>query len=232
MFHKVDETPAGARHPGNYVSPALFDELLGALRTWGYASITLEQWLAWRNGKGTLPERPVVITFDDGYRSNRDIAWPILKRHGFSATIFLVSDYLGRTNAWDADELQEPLLTAADVRELRAEGMAFGSHTRTHVALPHLDRDAAFAELRLSREALEALLHEPVRVLCYPYGKQNAQVRKVALEAGYDAAVRGLGRLNAKGQDPLELRRIKLDNRSSAGWLRWELFRLRWMMFG
>ena len=232
MFHKVAEMPAGARHPGNYVSPALFDEVLGALRAWGYVSVTIEQWLAWCEGRGTLPERPVVITFDDGYRSNRDVAWPILKRHGFSATVFLVSDFLGRTNAWDADEIQEPLLTADDVRVLHGEGMAFGSHTKTHAALTQLDRDTALVELRSSREALEAILGEPVRILCYPYGKQNAEVREVAREAGYAAGVRGRGRLNGRGQNPLELRRIKLDNGRSARWLRWELFRLRWLMFG
>lgn len=232
MFHKVAEMPAGVRYPGNYVSPALFAGVLRALRDWGYESIRVEDWLAWRDGTQALPPKPVVITFDDGYRSNRDVAWPILDEHGFRATIFLVSGCLGRTNAWDSEEVQEPLLSADDVRELRREGMSFGSHTKTHVALTALGRDAALAEMRDSRLELSEVVGAPVQVLCYPYGKQSAEVRAWAREAGYRAALRGQGRLNGPRQDPFELRRIKLDNHRSVGWLRWELLRLRWLSFG
>lgn len=231
MLHKVADTPAAARHPGNYLSPTRFDAILGALRGWGYDSITIDRWLDWREGRATLPARPVVITFDDGYRSTMEVAWPILRRHGLSATVFLVSDLLGQTNRWDADEIQEPLLSATDVRDLRREGMTFGSHTRTHAPLTRLEPAAALEEMRGSRLALESVLGEPVRVLCYPYSKQDVRVRRLAREAGYKAATRGGGQLNGKRRDPFALRRIKLDNTASPAWLRRELLRLRWLVF-
>lgn len=231
MFHKVAEMPAGARYPGNYVAPALFDELLGSLRRWGYESVAIDDWLLWRDGAATMPKKPIVFTFDDGYRTNREIAWPLLQQHGFTGTIFLVSDLLGQTNRWDPEEIQEPLLSMEDVRVLRREGMRFGSHTRSHAALTRVGTRAALEEMRGSRWVLEDLLGEPVRTICYPYSKQNQEVRQLAQDAGYSAGVRGLGRLNSRSQDPFELRRIKIDNRSSPGWLRRELARLTWLVF-
>jgi peptidoglycan/xylan/chitin deacetylase (PgdA/CDA1 family) len=231
MFHKVDTMPAGAVHHGNYVDPALFEALLQSLRGDGYESVTIEQWLAWKAGRATLPARPIVFTFDDGYRSNMEVAWPIMQRHGFTGTIFLVSDLIGSTNRWDADEIQEPLLARDEILELRAAGMTFGSHTRTHAALTRLSLAELRSELEESRLTLEALLGEPVRVLCYPFGKQNPEVRRAASLAGYTAAVRGLGRMNSRWQDQFALRRIKVTNATTPGSLRRQLATLRWLVW-
>src|SRR5439155_1384889 len=81
---------------------------------------------AYRRGERLLPPRAIIITFDDGYRSNRTIALPLLRQYGFGATIFLVTAQLGKTNAWDRDELKEPLLDAADIRSMQAEGRGGG----------------------------------------------------------------------------------------------------------
>src|SRR3989449_5723950 len=213
MYHKIDRLPSppGARHPRNYVLPEQFAAQLAALRRWGYQTISFGDWLAYRRGAGTLPRRPIILTFDDGYRSTYEIAWPLLRRHGCTATVFLVSDLVGKTNAWDADELQEPLLGPVEIVELRAGGIEFGSHTRTHVALTTVTPHQAKAELGDSRAALERLLGEPVRVLCYPYGKQNPAVRALAREAGYEAAVIARRRLNSTATDPFRLTRLRID---------------------
>src|SRR5438270_9917959 len=158
MYHKVDRIPPGARHRGNYVLPTEFEKQLEALKSWGYSSISFSEWTAYRRGEGKVPARPLVITFDDGYRSTLSNAWPILRAAGFSATIFLVSALIGKTNSWDEDEIQEPLLDDKDVLQMRREGAAFGSHTRTHVALTKTPQDIASRELADSREELEALL--------------------------------------------------------------------------
>ena len=228
MYHRVEELPHDAVHATNFVRPPQFAAQLSALRRWGYGSVTFDDWLTYRSDRGAFPRRPVIITFDDGYRSVRDVAWPILKEHGFSATTFLVSDAVGGTNRWDADERQVSLLDAGDVRALRAEGMSFGSHGRTHRPLARIPLADATEELVRSRQDLEALLDEPIRLLSYPYSNQSSAVRRAAQQAGYTAAVRGRGRMNRPHVDPLGLRRIKIDFRTSIGALRWRLFRERW----
>jgi len=170
-----------------------------------------------------------MLTFDDGYRSIIDNAWPQLRAHGFDATTFLVTGQLGGTNAWDADERQDALLSAEDVLALRGEGMRFGSHTRTHRPLTRLPLTAVEDELRTSRRDLEEVLGEPVVTLAYPFNNQSRVVREAARRAGYTAAVRGTGRMNRRATDPLALRRIKVDYRMSVGDLRWRLFRERWL---
>ena len=231
MYHKIDRLPPppGARHPRNYVLPEQFDAQLAALRRWGYQTISFGDWLAYRRGAGTLPRQPIILTFDDGYRSTYEIAWPLLQRHGSTATVFLVSDLIGKTNAWDADEIQEPLLGPGEIAAMRAGHIEFGSHTKTHAALTTLPLPRAVAELRDSRTALERLVGDPVRVLCYPYGKHNPAVRTLAREAGYEAAVIARRRLNSAATDPLRLARLRMDPNTRLQRLRWTLIQLRWL---
>ena len=227
MYHKVDRIPPKAKHVGNYVLPEAFESQLAALRSWSYESIGFEQWLEFRKNGGQLPRRPLIITFDDGYRSTYLNAWPALKRAGFSATVFLVSDLIGKTNSWDADEIQEPLLNDREILEMRAAGIAFGSHTKTHAALTKISESQAKLELAGSRRTLEELLGSPVTTLCYPYAKQNSAVRAIAREAGYKSAVIGRGGLNRRSTDPYALRRIKIDTRTSLRSLKLALLRGR-----
>ncbi|MGQ0714785.1 MAG: polysaccharide deacetylase family protein [Gemmatimonadaceae bacterium] len=230
MYHRVEDIPPDAAYPTNFVRPAQFRDQLAALRDWGYHGVTFADWLASRGDRRVpLPKRPLIVTFDDGYRSMLDGAWPAIRAHGWSATTFLVTGHIGGTNAWDPNERPAPLLTADDVLALRREGMTFGSHTRSHRPLTHLPAPAVEAELAASRRDLERLLGEPVWTLAYPFNNQNADVREAARRAGYRAAVRGTGRMNRRSTDPLALGRIKVDYRMSVSDLRWRLARARWL---
>ena len=229
MYHRVEEIPPDAMHRTNFVRPLQFSEQLAALRDWGYRSITFEDWLAYRAHIQPLPTFPLIITFDDGYRSVADNAWPVLRSHGFSATTFLVTGQIGGTNVWDPDERQDSLLSADEVRALRREGMHFGSHTRTHRPLTRLTPIETKEELDRSRRDLEGLLGEAVTTLAYPFNNQNRAVREAARRAGYAAAVRGTGHMNRRITNPMALRRITVDFRMSLGGLRRRLFRERWL---
>jgi peptidoglycan/xylan/chitin deacetylase (PgdA/CDA1 family) len=211
MYHKVDRILPGTRYPGNHVLPEAFDQQLAELKRWNYQSITLDQWIAYKEKRAGLPRRPIIITFDDGYRSTYHTAWPILRRHGFSATVFLVSSLIGKTNAWDADERQEPLLDVGEIREMQSEGITFGSHTQSHRALTRISLEEAAQELQDSRKTLESFLDRPVTALCYPFAKQNRIVRGLTRRAGYSTAVIGRGGTNRVWTDPYALRRIKID---------------------
>jgi peptidoglycan/xylan/chitin deacetylase (PgdA/CDA1 family) len=231
MYHRVEEIPPDAVHRTNFVRPAQFSEQLVALRDWGYRSVSFDDWLAYRDHGRPLPSRPIILTFDDGYRSVADTAWPLLRSHGFDATTFLVTGQIGGTNAWDADERQDALLSADHVLALRRDGMRFGSHTRTHRPLTRISVASVEEELRQSRRDLEELLGESVYVLAYPFNNQNRAVRRAARHAGYTVAVRGTGRMNRRTTDALGLRRLKVDFRMSLRDLQWRLFRERWLRF-
>ena len=229
MYHKIDHIPAGARHVRNYVLPDQFAAQLDALRRWGYQTISFADWLAHRAGAAPLPRRPIILTFDDGYRSTHDIAWPLLRRFAFTGTVFLVSDLIGKTNTWDADEIQEPLLDEPEIAAMQAAGITFESHGRTHAPLTTAGADRALDELASSRGALTQRLGRPVRVMCYPYGKHNAAVRALTQRAGYEAAVVTGRRMNRAGTDPYRLARLRIDARTSLARLGWTLFQLRWL---
>jgi peptidoglycan/xylan/chitin deacetylase (PgdA/CDA1 family) len=211
MYHKVQVIPPEPGYLRNYVLPAQFDRQLTALAAWGYTTITMEQWVEIRARRQKSPKRPIAITFDDGYRSVYENAWPLLRSRSMAATVFLVASVIGKTNQWDANEVQEPLLNLAEISEMQRGGICFGSHTLSHRPLTELSRPELLDELTRSRKVIEALLGQPVNTLAYPYNKHNRQVRALARRAGYHAAVLGRGRINARWTNPQALMRIAID---------------------
>ena len=229
LYHKIEEIPPGARHPRNYVRPKQFEAQLAALKSWGYTSIALEDWLEKRAAGGGMPSQPIVLTFDDGYRSNYEIAWPILRHYGARATLFLVADNIGGTNRWDADEIQQTLLSPDEIQAMQADGIRFGSHTCTHRSLIHLTETEALKELTQSRSKLENLLGRPVITLAYPYNNNNIRVRSLARRAGYQAAVLGRGSVNAPWTSHWALRRIQIEPQTTIEELKYRLSSWRWL---
>jgi peptidoglycan/xylan/chitin deacetylase (PgdA/CDA1 family) len=186
---------------------------MDALLLWGYRTISLEQWLDYRAGRlRSLPDKPLVLTFDDGYTCFDRHAWPVMRARGLRGTVFLVAGEIGGWNSWDRDERREPLLGAGRIAALHAEGVHFGSHSVTHPPLAKIPPARAREELTRSRRVLSDLLGTDVTTFAYPFSNQNAAVRAMAREAGYRCAVRGKGRMNWRWTDPFGLRRIKVDH--------------------
>lgn len=232
MYHKVDEVPPGAKNPRNFVNPAQFAAQMDALVAWGYQSVTFDQWIDYRNGLvKTLPPKPLLVTFDDGYTCFADNAWPVMKKRGIGATVFLVSSQIGKSNAWDDGEMPFPLLDATRVRTLQGEGVEFGSHGVSHRPLARLASDEAFQELNKSRWVLTELLERDVNVFAYPFSNQSREVRTLAQQAGYRCAVRGKGRMCSKRTDPFGLYRIKVEPETTVASLRSTLMRERLRIF-
>ena len=232
MYHKVDEVPPGTKNPGNFVSPARFAEQMDALVAWGYQSVSFDQWIDYRNGLiKTLPPKPLIVTFDDGYTCFDENAWPAMKKRGIRATVFLVSSQIGKTNTWDEGEVSFPLLGAPRIRALQDEGVEFGSHSVSHKPLARLASVDAFQELNKSRWALTELLDRDVNVFAYPFSNQSREVRALAQQAGYRCAVRGKGRMCSKRTDPFGLYRIKVEPETTVASLRSTLLRERLRFF-
>jgi peptidoglycan/xylan/chitin deacetylase (PgdA/CDA1 family) len=230
MYHKVDELRPGVRYPGNYVAPRAFEQQMNALTMWGYRTIRLDEWIDYREGRvHTLPEKPLVVSFDDGYTCFDRNAWPVLRARGMRAVVFLVGSQIGGYNAWDKDERREPLLSATRIRDLQREGVDFGSHTHSHLPLAKIDPRKALDELMQSRAEIGEVLGRAVTSLAYPFSNQSETVRKLARDAGYSCAVRGKGRMNSTRVDPFGLRRIKVEPSTTVQQLRRVLFRERYL---
>jgi glycosyltransferase involved in cell wall biosynthesis/peptidoglycan/xylan/chitin deacetylase (PgdA/CDA1 family) len=209
MYHAFSADGDGER----FVMPArVFSRQMRLLALLRYRVIPLaELATALREGR-PLPRRAVVLTIDDGYRDNAEVALPILRRRGFAADVFLVSERLGAGNDWDeeGDVAGRPTLSAEQIEQMRAAGIRFGAHTRTHRALTEAGEAELAAELRGSRQDLEAKLGEGVETLTYPYGLHDERVVEATREAGFSAACTIEAVPARPGDDPLRIPRVEI----------------------
>ncbi len=186
MYHQVGPFASPKLHRAGYCHVRRFRAQMAWLRRFRYNVIGLDHLLDGLYGDATLPPRAVVLTFDDGYENFREHAWPVLRRHGFPATVFVVANHIGGRAEWLGDgQAKAPLMDADTLRSLSAEGVSFGSHTLSHPRLSRLDEATQRREIHESKVRLEALLGVPVRHFCYPYGDYDARSRALVAEAGY-----------------------------------------------
>lgn len=211
LYHRV--APEGSPGTARYrVTPQAFEEQLRYLRDAGFRGAGLDEWAEAMAARRALPGRAVAFTFDDGYRDFLTWAWPALRRHGFTATVFLVAERIGGTNEWDASSGEElPLLGWEEIRRLQEEGVAFGSHGCRHRALPTLPNAEVARVLARSRRMLEEGLGTPVTALAYPWGLSDGAVRHFAAACGYLVGLDSKGGRSRLHGDPLNLPRIEVE---------------------
>jgi len=199
MYHSVNyETQKNV----NTVHPQNFARHLEFLKKNHYQVISLPELVQAIAAHKPLPRKSVVITFDDGYEDNYTHAFPLLKRFGFPATIFLIADEIGKAG----------YLTLEQIKEMEKAGVTIGAHTRTHAYLPELSVDRQLEEVTGSKKILEKKLGHPVEHFAYPNGGFSEQIKILVREAGFKAACatnRGYDRLN---QDRYELKRIRFGD--------------------
>ena len=177
LYHHVGpDRPAAMR--GLTVSPERFEKHIRRLAQRGYQGISPADWLRWRRGGEGLPAKPVLITFDDGYEDLVEYAFPVLRRYGFSAAVYIVTRQLGGTNAWDEGRGWGTLrlMTAGQIQHWAAHGIEFGGHSRTHADLTNLSAAKLADEVAGSAADVEQLLGSRAVSFAYPYGLHNQQV--------------------------------------------------------
>jgi peptidoglycan/xylan/chitin deacetylase (PgdA/CDA1 family)/glycosyltransferase involved in cell wall biosynthesis/SAM-dependent methyltransferase len=169
-------------YPELTIAPARFERHLQWLRGWGYQGITPSQWARWRTGHASLPRRPVILTFDDGYADTAEHAFPLLKRYGFPATVFAVAGELGGTNRWDEHlgSGSHRLMDEDQIRNWAANGIEFGAHSLTHPDLTCLPAQQARHEIERSRDLLADVIGQPITSFSYPYGYHDGQTEAIA----------------------------------------------------
>lgn len=202
----------GDARDGLTTTMADFQRHLDVLAGWGATVLPLDE-ACGLLADGRLPERAVALTFDDGYASVLERAWPELQARGLPATLFAVSGRLGpgARFPWDAAHPRGSdlvrLATAGELRAAVASGLDVGSHTVTHRWLPSLSRAEVTDEVTRSRRDLEDLLGREITSFAYPMGGWTPAIRDQVATAGYRVAITCDRGRNRRGQDAIALRR-------------------------
>jgi peptidoglycan/xylan/chitin deacetylase (PgdA/CDA1 family)/GT2 family glycosyltransferase len=215
MYHALGQP--GESSGRFIVSVRQFKRQMAWLRWAGYRVLGLEELLEYRREHRLPPGRSVVLTFDDGYADNRQLAFPILQAHHFTAIFFLVTANVGGKNTWDDNgELAgRSLLSWSDIREMVSAGMQVGAHTRHHVALPAVSAAEAEQEIGGSRADLERQLGRAVRAFAYPYGLLDETTPRTVARAGFDGACCSRSGPNTSVVSSYLLRRLEIRGTDS-----------------
>ena len=210
LYHSVSEdtTPHFRRYS---VRPEGFIAHLDYLREHQYTPLTVSQLArAITDRAAPLPDRPVVITFDDGLADFYTSALPALVSHHFAATLYITTGFVGHTSRWLAPlgEGARPMLTWSQIAEIQAQGVECGAHSLSHPQLDLIGRAAARDEITGAKNQLEQRLGRPVETFAYPNGYYTATVRRLVREAGYRSACGVKHAMSARTDDCFALARL------------------------
>jgi peptidoglycan/xylan/chitin deacetylase (PgdA/CDA1 family) len=151
------------------------------LKILGYQGLSMRDLLPYLEGekKGKV----VGITLDDGFQNNLQNAVPILRKYNFTATCYIVSEQLGKTNSWDEKHgiPQKPLMNIKEIKEWLASGMDIGVHTANHINLVEVDIEIAKQEIESCKKKVENIFDCRIDDFCYPFGRVNEKNDKFTL---------------------------------------------------
>jgi len=204
-FHALD----GERASVASLLPAVFERGISKLCANGYSTINLMEAVACLRQRRPFPRRAVVITFDDGYGSVYEHAFPVLQRHGLCATLFLTTGngVSARNGRLLPSFNGRVMLSWAQIREMHSAGNTFGAHTLTHPDLTRLSPAQVRSEVCGSKKIIEDALGVAVASFAYPYGRHDSQVRDIVAEHFSCACSDRLGMVDA-GSDVYAIERV------------------------
>jgi peptidoglycan/xylan/chitin deacetylase (PgdA/CDA1 family) len=198
MYHRFNDEDCSI-----CVTPENFARQMKYLRDKGYDVISLDELVRGIKNKRSFSHNSVVITTDDGYIDNYIYAYPVLKKYGFPATMFIITDSIGK----------QGFISWGQIEEMAAGNITFGGHSKSHKYLPSIkEEDVLWDEIFGCKKVLEGRISRPVDYFCYPVGGFTEGVKLMVRRAGYKGACstnRGFAELN---QDVYELKRVKVSN--------------------
>jgi peptidoglycan/xylan/chitin deacetylase (PgdA/CDA1 family) len=188
------------------VEPHVFEQQMKYLKDNGYRVISPRQLLDFLEYRRQIPKKSVLITMDDGYKSVYEVAWPILKKYDFTATLFVYTDYVG---------ISKKAITWDELRVLKANGFTIGSHSVAHSDLTKRNQDETEQdfqdrlkkEIFMSKQIIDSKLGQDTLFFSFPYGRYNADLMNRVKSAGYKIAVTVDRGSNPFFSNPLALKR-------------------------
>ena len=209
MYHSVSDV-AHSRFRRFTIAPHVFAEQMAYLYQHGYTPITVTQYIkALTQKTHTLPDRPVVLTFDDGFADFFTAALPRLKQYNFAATLYVATAFIGDTSRWLLYEREAArlMLNWEELTEISNSGIECGAHSHSHPQLDILPYIQAQNEIIQSRKLLEQHLYCEVSSFAYPFGYHTSRIRQLVREAGYTSACAADNTLCSNPYDPFSLAR-------------------------
>ncbi len=206
LFHYVEyvKDPGDTIRKSLDTTPSLLDEEIKTLSDSGYTFLTMSDLENIIAGKTSSPAKPVVLTFDDGYRDFYTDAYPILKKYHARAVAYIVTGFLDKPNNMDWSQ----------VKQIASDGLVeIGAHTVDHPNLNSLPQAAALYEIKTSKMILERFLGKKVGTFAYPYGAFNLQTIDLVKQAGFDSAVSTVAGVDASNVNKFFLYRVKAGGR-------------------
>lgn len=206
MYHVIDDPPRSAPYPDLYVARRDFRAQVRRLQRAGYEAVTLGRVVDAWHGRATLPARPIVLSFDDGYRSHLTAALPILAARGWPGVLNL--DLSNLAPSWG--------ISRAGVRRLIGAGWELGAHSMTHADLAVSSGQVLRREVAGSRQAIRRLFGVTPRFFCYPAGRYDAEAIAAVEAAGYDGATTTAFGLASPTAGRFTLARVRVDRGDGA----------------
>ena len=184
LYHRIVKKNESIGRHKIHVFEKAFCKQMSYLKKAGFTAITFED-----IAKGIIVEKPVVITFDDGYEDNYRTAFPVLKEFGFKAVIFLVTRL--KRNEWGIAEGEPAIDMMNDemITEMNQYGIEFGGHTMYHKDLKKLSLDEAHNEIAGCKADIEEKLHKKIISFAYPFGAINSNIIKIVTECGFEYGI-------------------------------------------
>ncbi|HHW42456.1 MAG TPA: polysaccharide deacetylase family protein [Desulfotomaculum sp.] len=196
MYHKIGPE----KNNDAVISPERFREHMAYLYEQNYRPISLDELYAYLNHGAGLPPKPVVITFDDGYRDTYEIALPLLKRYKFKSVLFIPGMEVGKS------------FTRDELLDMKGSGMEVAAHGQTHRPLAKLSPREQEEEISRVKESLDSVLEQDTRYFCYPYGSYDQNTMEILRKKGFRLAFTMQPGWVQPGDNPLALHRIWVGN--------------------
>lgn len=212
-YHTITDNPTPDSEIYN-VPPAEFSAQLDYLQENGYTTITLQDFMRVLHGKGELPAKPIVLTFDDGYADNYSEMLPILEAHGMTAVVYVITNEVGKHG----------YLTVGQLKDMQRRGIEIGSHTADHKPLVTLNDHLLMNQIRYSKQFLEWSGLETIYSMSYPNGVYNSQIIDLLKQENYLSAVTGEAGLNNLESNPYTLKRVHIRKP------RFGIYEFRWRL--
>ncbi len=216
MYHSISEQ-ASQRFKQFTVHPRHFAEHMAYLKQQAYTPMTVTEFAQAVAARTNLPERPVVLTFDDGFADFYTNALPLLRHYNFPATLYVPTAYVNGTSYWlqHEEETSRPMLNWDQLLEISASGIECGAHSHSHAQLDTLPLALARQEIVQSKEVLEQHLGRTVTSFAYPFGYYSAAIRRHVQEAGYTSACAVRHGMSSDRSNPFALARLMVGSNMS-----------------